>query len=137
MNYLLHLYIYLIPQAFGWLLLDFEKWFYPYVANVRYIFPCIRLIRGALCDKERTSQQLGGALLQDRQLFMVVTHSIYINTKIYFIFLYVMLLFHIFQYHVYLLNEVDRWCYSSCYSSNVRSHNSCITIITHEIIVCS
>ena len=50
----------------------------------------------------------GGALLQDQHLFMVVSHSIYINTKSSFVFLYVMSLFHIFQYHVDLLNKVDR-----------------------------
>ena len=42
-----------------------------------------RVIRGAYCGKKRTSQQLGGALLQDQHLFMVVTHSTYINTKSY------------------------------------------------------
>ena len=46
----------------------------------RVNIPCIRVIRGALCDKEGTSQ-LGGALLQDQHIFMVVTPSIYINAK--------------------------------------------------------
>jgi len=80
MNYLSFLYIYLIPQAPGWLLLDFGDWFHPYVIDVRDIIPCIRVTRGALCGKEKTSQ-LGGALLQDQHLFFVVRHSIYINAK--------------------------------------------------------
>ena len=63
--------------------LAFGESFYPYPNDVRDIFPCIMVIRGALCDKERTIQ-LGGALLQDQHLFLVVTHSSSINVKRYF-----------------------------------------------------
>ena len=47
---------------------------------MRDIISCVRVIKGALCDKEMISQ-LGGALLQDQHLFFVVTHSISINAK--------------------------------------------------------
>jgi len=59
-----------------------NKWerFYPYATNMRDIIPCIRVIRGALCDKER-KLQLGGTLIQDQHVFLVVTHSIYIKGK--------------------------------------------------------
>ena len=47
---------------------------------MRDTIPYISMIRDELCDKERTNQ-LGGAILQDQHLFLVVTHSISINAK--------------------------------------------------------
>lgn len=71
--------IYLLPSIGEGL--DFGEWLYPYDVVVGDTFPCIRVIRGALCDKKRTSQ-LGGALVQDQHVFLVVTHSIPISAKI-------------------------------------------------------